>query len=253
MGRAGLHPELFERPVIRMGSWLFQLPWLVAEQNNASAAINNLRRLGARRAQAREETHRIEKRLAGYLDDRGVPVVINYLPARTGSKSAGEVDVICASEGQVIVMEVKSTFLRRSMKDAWRHMSLTLHKAGLQLERKLEAVRSALQADEKLRKALGLAERADTLAVHGWIVDTSIEYDHKHFNGFLKVSLEELLIALRDDAHYLRDPQGLFRPEQRPVDNSVPQQSLYPAGFSLARLIEVIECELVWEDTGGQP
>lgn len=48
---AGLHPELFERPVLKMGRYLFQLPWVVAIQNNASAAINNLRRIGSRRAE----------------------------------------------------------------------------------------------------------------------------------------------------------------------------------------------------------
>ena len=59
-GEAGLHPTLHERPILKMGQCLFQLPWVVAFQNNASAAINNLRRLGARRVQAREETRRIE-------------------------------------------------------------------------------------------------------------------------------------------------------------------------------------------------
>jgi hypothetical protein len=251
-GRAGLHPELFERPVLRMGSWLFQLPWLAAEQNNASAAINNLRRLGARRTQAREETHRIENRLAQYLVGRGLKSVTNYEPPRIGGKPAGEVDVICASEGQVIVMEVKSTFLRRSVKDAWRHMSFTLRKAGLQLERKIAATRLALASDEELRKTLGLADAPEAVAIHGWIVDTSIEYDHERFNGFLKISLEELLIALRDDAHYLGDPQELFGPAQQAGESSGAGQSLYPAGFSVTRLVEVIETEQVWKNLGVQ-
>ena len=40
--------------------------------------------------------------------------------------------------------------------------------------------------------------------IQGWIVDTSIECDHQRFCGFLKVSLEEVLIALRDDRHLLK-------------------------------------------------
>ncbi|UUZ67083.1 hypothetical protein LP416_19415 [Polaromonas sp. P2-4] len=44
----------------------------------------------------------------------------------------------------------------------------------------------------------------------GWIVDTSIECDHQCFSGFLKVSLEEVLIALRDDRRLLNDPDGLL-------------------------------------------
>ncbi|MES2625382.1 MAG: hypothetical protein V4628_08895 [Pseudomonadota bacterium] len=251
-GTAGLHPELFERPVIRMGSRLFQLPWLVAEQNNASAAINNLRRLGARRTQAREETHRIETRLAHYLATRGLKTVTNYMPPRIGGKAAGEVDIICAAEGQVIVMEVKSTFLRRSIKDAWRHMSSTLRKAGLQLQRKIEATRLAVKSDVELREALGLSEMTDVVVIHGWIVDTSIEYDHERFNGFLKISLEELVIALRDDAHYLRNSGGLFPAGQQPVSSAKTEPGLYPEGFSVARLVEVIETELVWRGTSGQ-
>lgn len=45
--------------------------------------------------------------------------------------------------------------------------------------------------------------------VHGWIVDTSIESAHERFSGFLKVSLEEVIVALRDDRHLLGDPEGL--------------------------------------------
>ena len=37
----GLQPQLFERPVLRFGATLVQLPWIVGLQNNSSAAINN--------------------------------------------------------------------------------------------------------------------------------------------------------------------------------------------------------------------
>ena len=45
----GLQPHLFERPVLKFGTTLVQLPWIVGMQNNSTAAINNLRRLGSRR------------------------------------------------------------------------------------------------------------------------------------------------------------------------------------------------------------
>ncbi|MGB7931209.1 MAG: hypothetical protein WCH04_03140 [Gammaproteobacteria bacterium] len=120
-GETGLHPELFERPILKMGRYLFQLPWVVAMQNNASAAINNLRRLSARRAEARDETRQIEERLARRLEDRGFRVQLNHQPERTADDDPGEVDLICARDGQVLVLEIKSTFLRRSQKDAWLH------------------------------------------------------------------------------------------------------------------------------------
>jgi hypothetical protein len=87
---------------------------------------------------------------------------------------------------------------------------------------------------------------------HGWIADTSIECDHQRFEGFLKVSVEELLIALRDDRHLLNDPEGLlagnYREDRsRGADTSRTAWSLYPDGFSAERFIEVIKTEAVWE------
>jgi len=79
----------------------------------------------------------------------------------------------------------------------------------------------------------------------GWIVDTSVECDHQRFGGFLKVSLEELLIALNDDRHLLHDPDGLFA-QRTPAARAEPQ-SLYPQGFSAQRLIEVVEAQAVWD------
>ena len=81
-------------------------------------------------------------------------------------------------------------------------------------------------------------------AARGWIVDTSIECDHQRFGGFLKVSLEELLIALNDDRHLLHDPDGLF--SQRAPAASAEQQGLYPQGFSAQRFIDVVEAQAVW-------
>ena len=43
-----------------------------------------------------------------------------------------------------------------------------------------------------------------------WIVDSSIECYHQRFDGFLKIPLKELLIALRDDRHLLHHPDGMF-------------------------------------------
>ena len=64
--------------------------------------------------------------------------------------------------------------------------------------------------------------------------------------GFLKVSLEELLIALNDDRHLLHDPDGRFA-QRAPAAGADPQ-SLYPHGFSAQRLIEVVESQAVWDD-----
>lgn len=241
----GQTPELLERPILKMGQTLVQLPWVVGLQNNSTAAINNLRRLGARRNEARAETQRIETQLGAKLEKRGFKVVLNWCPPVEPDGNAGEVDVICARDGTVLVLEVKSTYMRRSQQDAWQHETTTLRKAGRQLQRKVAAVQQALMDQPDLAQRLGQEIGVSATTICGWIVDTSIECDHQRFDGFLKVSLEELLIALKDDLHLLHDPDGLFSP-RTPAANAGPQ-SLYQHGFSAQRLIEVIETQAVWD------
>lgn len=244
-GATGLKPNLFERPILKMGQTLLQLPWVVGLQNNSTAAINNLRRLGARRSEARAETQRIETQLGALLEIRGFKVVLNWNPPVGPDGNAGEVDVICALDDIVLVLEVKSTYLRQSLQDAWQHESSTLRKAGLQLHRKVAAVRQALADGTDLRQRLNLRTSATEPSICGWIVDTSIECDHQRFGGFLKVSVEEVKIALRDDRHLLTDSDKLFG-QYESVDHAE-QQSLYPQEFSADRFIKVVETQAVWE------
>lgn len=250
-GEPGLSPDLFERPILKLGQTLLQLPWIVAAQNNSTAAINNLRRLGARRDEAASETRRIEQSLGSLFRSRGYTVLANWHPPVDEAGNAGEVDLICARDGSVLVLEVKSTYLRRSQRDAFVHATTTLRKAGLQLRQKVAAVRRALIANDQLAESLGFDAGQDVHEVEGWIVDTSIECDHQRFSGFLKISLEEVLIALRDDRHLLNDPAGVLSGRRlvegdESVPHVLPNESLYATGFSSRRFREVIENELVW-------
>jgi hypothetical protein len=245
-----LRPRLIERPVLKFGRTLVQLPWVLALQNNSTAAINNLRRLSTGRGETRDETQRIEAGVSRLLADRGFRVVLNWHPP-DAQKDVGEVDVLAALDGRLLVLEVKSTFIRQSVRDAWLHRTTTLRKAGLQLQRKLPVVMAALQVDTALRESLGLASVPQPENVHAWIVDTSIECDHERFCGFLKVSLEEVLLALRDDCHLLDDPEGLMAGllvDENAISPSAraPRGTLYPEGFRAEELVSVIETERVW-------
>jgi Holliday junction resolvase-like predicted endonuclease len=247
----GLQPHLFERPVLKFGATLVQLPWVVGVQNNSTAVINNLRRFGARRGQARDEARRIEAGIARLLEKRGFRTLLNWVPPR-GPDDAGEVDLIAVLDGHLFVIEVKSTFMRRSQREAWLHATTTLRKAGQQLRRKAEAVSLAIASDPGFRTMLGWAEGLIPTQQHVWIADTCIECDHQRFGGFLKVSVEELIIALRDDRHLLNDPGGLLAgnygvDETHEADASESGWSLYPDGFSAERFVEVIETEAVWD------
>jgi len=249
-GTPGLKPRLIERPFLKFGTTLVQLPWVHGMQNNSTAAINNLRRLSTGRGETRDETQRIEKGVARLLADRGFRVVLNWTPPDEQS-DAGEVDVLAALDGRLFVLEVKSTFIRKSVRDAWLHRTTTLRKAGLQLQRKLPVVMAALQADIALRGSLGLASAPQPKDVHAWIVDTSIECDHERFSGFLKISLEELLMALRDDCHLLDDPEGLAEVPTssigvQPTSTNGARGTLYPDGFRVERFLQIIDTEAVW-------
>lgn len=249
-GAPGLKPRLIERPVLKFGTTLVQLPWVLGLQNNSTAAINNLRRLSTGRGETRDETQRIEAGVSRLLSDRGFRVVLNWNPPDE-QKDVGEVDVLAALDGRLFVLEVKSTFIRKSVRDAWLHRTTTLRKAGLQLQRKLPVVLAALQADTALRESLGLASAPQPGNVHAWIVDTSIECDHERFSGFLKISLEELLLALRDDCHLLDDPEGLAEDPTQRVRVQTPSTgrargTLYPDGLRAERFLQIIDTEAVW-------
>ncbi|TAH47134.1 MAG: hypothetical protein EYC67_07575 [Betaproteobacteria bacterium] len=251
---AGLQPEFCERPILKQGQTLIQLPWVVGLQNNSTAAINNLRRLGARRGETGVETRRIEERVGLLFEQRGFRVALNWHPRDEDAMNAGEIDLICARDDIVIVMEVKSTYLRRSQRDAWLHATTTLRKAGQQLRKKVAAVRAALVQPSELGALLGIDAASSEPAIHGLIVDTSIECDHQQFGGYLKVSVEEVLIALRDERHLLRDlPDGLAGDDSgpntaRPAEQASTTSSLYPEGFDAAGFLSVIRRGAVWDD-----
>jgi hypothetical protein len=233
---------------------LVQLPWIVGMQNNSTAAINNLRRLGSRRGKVQEETQRIEASLASALESRGFRVLLNWQPSREDAfDDPGEVDVIATRDGHLFVLEVKSTFIRTSQREAWVHATRTLRKAGLQLHRKVEAVLRAIKGDSDFPLAIGLYEGQRIAHHHGWIVDTSIERDHQHFSGFLKISVEEMLIALRDDHHLLKDLSEFLTAPPKSTEfheqgQAHGKMTMYPDGFNAKRFVEVLETGVVWDE-----
>jgi hypothetical protein len=239
-----LIPELYERPIFKFGKHIFQFPWMVAFQNNSTAALNNLRRIGANRIDARSETAAIELRLAENFKTRNFNVLLNYHPQKTPDHDPGEIDIICALEGHILVLEVKSTFLRSTKKDAWVHKTRTLRKAGQQIARKVNAVEQALLTDEHLKSSLGLDAGSIKPIVHGFIVDTSIEHDHEYFSGYLKVSLEEVIIALRDDSQLLFDRDTFVEGQEMQGDANF---TLYSDGFTANDFIHVLEEKVIWD------
>lgn len=230
-------PRLYEQPFYKIGRYSFQFPWVGAQQNNLTAAINNLRRVNARRADMQTETQRVELALAESLRQRGFTVEVGYRPLATEEDDAGEVDLICHLGGVVLLLEVKSGYIRSTTHEVWLHRTNTLRKAAWQLRRKQVAVLSALMADQDLRARLGYLGLQPEADMRAWIVDTSIELDGQSVDGFRVVSRETLEVILRDEKHLLR-----------PIDqvDEDDQDSLFPDGFNAGRFIAVVDSDELW-------
>jgi len=231
-------PEFHEKPILKLGHNGFQLPWLTATQNNSTAAINNLRRIGSRRNSRKDETHQIEYRLGEQFEAKGFAVVKAYHPERIDREEPGEVDLICSLEDHVFIIELKSTYIRKSQQDAWIHYATNLRKAAQQLKRKRPAILSALISDNSLRIQLGLFDKKINPIIHAWIIDTSIEYDQSIIDGFLKISLESLLVILWNEQHLLR---GIML-----QNDELQVNDFYPDGFSAKRFAEIVENGNLW-------
>jgi len=230
-------PRLYEQTFYRIGRYSFQFPWVGAQQNNLTAAINNLRRVNARRADMQAETERVELALAESIRQRGFAVEVGYRPAPTDEDDAGEVDLICHLDGVVLLLEVKSGYIRSTTHEVWLHRTNTLRKAAWQLRRKQVAVSCALIADEELRARLGYHGQEPGADMHAWIVDTSIELDGRSVDSFRVVSREGLEVILRDE-------QQLLRPIDQLDEES--RDSLFPDGFTAERFIAVVESDELW-------
>jgi Holliday junction resolvase-like predicted endonuclease len=230
-------PRLYEQPFYKIGRYSFQFPWVGAQQNNLTAAINNLRRVNARRADMLAETQRVELALAESLRQRGFAVEVGYRPLATEEDDAGEVDLICHQDGVVLLLEVKSGYIRSTSHEVWLHRTNTLRKAAWQLRRKQVAVLSALVTDQALCARLGYHGQQPDADMRAWIVDTSIELDGQSVDGFRVVSREALEVILRDEQHLLRPLDQLDEDDQ---------SSLFPNGFSAERFVKVVESDQLW-------
>lgn len=165
-------------------------------------------------------------------------MVVGYQPLCSEEPDAGEIDLLAYLDGVVLLLEVKSGFIRSTPHEVWLHRTNTLRKAARQLERKQPAVLQAFQADSGLRSRLGLSEHESISALNAWIVDTSIELDGEVVDGFRVVSREVIEVTLRDEQHYLRAFDQ---------DEEEEPASLYPDGFSPQAFVQIIERNEIWQ------
>lgn len=231
--------RLHEKPFLQIGKFYFQLPWLMADSNHFNAAVNNLRRLNSRRQELQTETQNAEENLAKSLRALGFKVVVGYKPEKFEDGDAGEIDIICYKDGVVLLLELKTGYVRSSAIEIWLHRNTTLRKAAWQLKRKSARLADILQNDLSLKEQLKMGQTDYKL--HCWIVDTSIEFDGTYVDQYLVVSREALEIVMRDEKHMLCNFEQL-REEN---------ETLFPEGFSAIRFVEIVETQRLWINLGA--
>ncbi len=159
---------------------------------------------------------------------------------------------------------------RRAGKKYQSTRSERFHNASRQQrfrERQKQKVTHQGSNDPTLSALIGDRD-SNKIQTHCWIIETSIEHDHEYFEGFLKVSLQKIIIALRNERHLLRDMnQAISDETQRrkggdidagdfkqiceevmfEISEQSPADNLYPNGFSADQFASVIESGMIWD------
>lgn len=220
--RDGSDAFYIEKSFYKIDDYLFALPWMSAQKNFSTATINTFRKMYKNRASLKSETYLMENNLAGLLAKSKGRVYSQYEPSESG---VGEIDAIVVSDDKVLIIELKSSYIKSNVKEIYEYRNFVLKKAAYQLARKTTYVRDIFLP------SLGLD--STKFSIHSWIVDTTLEFDHGYIDGFLKVSFEELLIVLNKHEMFITD----MLTEDIAVKNNL----------DLATLIQNIESDNFWK------
>ena len=181
-----------EKPLYKLDDLIIEFPQRIVQQNIYGGIVNYLRKLHKNRDTLKDETNSMEKSLAELFMQKQFKVFCQYMP---NDNTVGEIDLIVVDNQTILVIELKSTFLKTNLKEAYQYQNFTLKKASYQLDRKLKYIQDNYQdfTDKPF----------DKIKFYSWIVDTTLEADHERFNQHLKISLEELIIYLKGHQNFM--------------------------------------------------
>lgn len=180
-----------ELPYYQTDGLMLELPHRFGLQNLHTTVINHFRRLNKNRPVLKKETSLMEIQLADLFEKHGWQVLAQHEPEDVG---IDEIDLVVIADNHVLVLELKSSFVKSTVREIYEYRFFVLKKAAYQLNRKCRYVK------EKLLPKLGYSP--ETMRLHSWIADTTLEFDHQYIDGHLKISLEELLIHLNGHAGF---------------------------------------------------
>lgn len=223
------HSTFQQKPFYKIDNFVFQFPWLTAFQNVNTMMINYVRKLHKNRLELKSETDNIELNLAEKFKNAGFNVFCQYQPA---DREVGEIDLIAICENHVIVVEVKSTYIKSSIQEIYEYRNFTLNKAAYQLSKKVEFVKNGFLNQ--------FFENLDDVKIHSWIIDTTLEFDHHYFDNHLKISMDEIIISLNGKVDFMDSIVNSSFDEESDVKN------IDPLNF-----IKNIEKDEFWEHQIG--
>ena len=200
-----------QKPFYKIDDFIFQFPWLTAFQNVNTMMINYIRKLHKNRSELRSETDNIELNLADKFKNAGFQVFCQYQPQ---DREVGEIDLIALYDNNVIVAEVKSTYIKSSIQEIYEYRNFTLNKAAYQLSKKVAYVRN-----EFLNQYF---ENVDDVKIHSWIIDTTLEFDHQYLGNHLKISMDEIIISLNGKVDFMDSIVDGLLDEEGVVNNIDP-------------------------------
>lgn len=181
-----------QKPFYKIDEFIFQFPWLTAYQNLNTAMINYVRKLHKNHMNLKSETDQIEVNLAKNFKNVGFEVFCQHKPS---VGNTGEIDLIAIYQNHVIVAEVKSTYIRSSIQEIYEYKNFVLNKAKYQLDNKLNYIKEVFLEE--------YFDDTENVILHSWIIDTTLEFDHKYFGDHLKLSLDEIVITLNGENDFM--------------------------------------------------
>ncbi|MGQ3012455.1 MAG: tetratricopeptide repeat protein [Flavobacteriales bacterium] len=180
--------DVWLKPFMRIGDFLF-CPMLFFANNNwfytfAQAALFQPTK--------RSETEKMEGYVGKLFEEKGWKIKV------TSDKEAntmnGDIDIFIEDDSALLFIQLKRTYLRLDLKDAYYETCIMDAKASRQLN----------DAEEYLSTANDIYNV--TQEPHKWIVSTSFENMGEKINGCHKINYFELLHALRNpEIKTLRD------------------------------------------------
>lgn len=224
-----------EKPFYQLDDFIIEFPQISIVYNVYGSIVNYLRKLHKNRETLKDETSTMEKSLAELFLSYNFKVFYQYLP---NDSSVGEIDLIISDNSTILIIELKSTYLKTNLKEAYHYQNFTLKKASYQLDKKLKYVKDNFREfiDKPFKE----------IKFYSWIVDTTLEADHEYFNQHLKISLEELIIYLKGHQDFIG-----FVDNYQKENNDFDKESFKDNKIikNLQDLVEKIENNEFWKNS----